>query len=533
MQYIKLFDSFNSLILSNTLKFISDKKIFLSKLKSICDTINFPYSELSDDYFEYLPFNDALYRFEILDDEKCTAESIIEFKSFGIKGEVCNNGRLKRVWGKGTRNVICPLCNGTGIKAKKPELKLVKFWFTSTGEFVTVTAVDGVIRNYNRLNSSFSTNINDYEIGDLVNDLSSLTTGTMVMVDLSSAKNVISYIIRDRGNSIYAIQDKACGISPASVSREELNKIAPYSWLISGNSYNNMRLLTPISKNDKVDPYTWNASLNINYGHANIVGKNIIDDIKKSNFAIIMDFGKIKKSKFNNRLDLRIKRDESIKGSIIDPNMSNYNIKKTNIDRYLNKIISNINVKDIPKCKNVILRSCGYRNVFYLLYKTSLLENLNSIMNHYYSLIFRDNNDENYSVDSIKSYFTTMMINGLNISNRINNRITELRKKSKDDPSYIEFFDLLDIINSFIYDKINNMNIETIEDMEALNHYLKMIISLFKNNRYRLSDFNRFIEHILNSNITDKNVYNHMREYLDIKSLNKELNILIEVLKKL
>ena len=36
------------------------KDSFLKEVKQICDEMDFPYSKLSDEYFEYLPFNNAL-----------------------------------------------------------------------------------------------------------------------------------------------------------------------------------------------------------------------------------------------------------------------------------------------------------------------------------------------------------------------------------------------------------------------------------------------------------------------------------------
>ena len=62
MKYLKLYEAFESNILSKTLKYLSkgSKDSFLKEVKQICDEMDFPYSKLSDEYFEYLPFNNAL-----------------------------------------------------------------------------------------------------------------------------------------------------------------------------------------------------------------------------------------------------------------------------------------------------------------------------------------------------------------------------------------------------------------------------------------------------------------------------------------
>ena len=62
MKHLKLFESFESNILSKTLKYLSksSRNNFLNEVKRICGELDFPLSKLTDDYFEYLPFNSAL-----------------------------------------------------------------------------------------------------------------------------------------------------------------------------------------------------------------------------------------------------------------------------------------------------------------------------------------------------------------------------------------------------------------------------------------------------------------------------------------
>ena len=50
LQYIKLFEAFESVKLTKTLGYIEDKtqkKTFLDRLKRICNSIDFPYSKWS------------------------------------------------------------------------------------------------------------------------------------------------------------------------------------------------------------------------------------------------------------------------------------------------------------------------------------------------------------------------------------------------------------------------------------------------------------------------------------------------------
>ena len=144
LKYIKLFEAFDARTLNVTLKNIKgseDKKNFLSNLKTICDKFDIPESKLSDDLFTYLPFNKALkFNNVVSDDQPCDA--VGEF----VHGERCDNGKVRRPWGRGFRVVDCGTCKGTGIKPKRSDLSLLKFWFNSEGKYVATTAVDGIYR---------------------------------------------------------------------------------------------------------------------------------------------------------------------------------------------------------------------------------------------------------------------------------------------------------------------------------------------------------------------------------------------------
>jgi hypothetical protein len=148
LKYIQLFEAFESSKLSKTLKFIDKeyRRSFLRDIESLCNSMNFPLSEISDDLFEYLPYRKALARHKDPVQKKCSATSESEFgSSVGIPGEKCENGKLKRTWGAGRIRVMeCPNCNGTGIEPFKEKWKYLKFWFSVDKKYITRTATNGV-----------------------------------------------------------------------------------------------------------------------------------------------------------------------------------------------------------------------------------------------------------------------------------------------------------------------------------------------------------------------------------------------------
>jgi hypothetical protein len=143
MKYIKLFEAFESEMLTKTLGYInkSSRSTVINILNRICKKIDFPQSKLSDELFKYLPYKSAVDLKPDTNKPICRAESISAFsRGAGIRGEFCNSGRIKRNWGAGTRIVECPECKGTGFeKSLLTNIVLYKFWFNKDGQYQGIT----------------------------------------------------------------------------------------------------------------------------------------------------------------------------------------------------------------------------------------------------------------------------------------------------------------------------------------------------------------------------------------------------------
>jgi hypothetical protein len=126
------------------------------------------------------------------------------------------------MWGTRRREVVCPICNGTGVKKTKPEIKWVKFWFSAEGKYVATTAVDGQIRKGSRrsMGKSYTgtLNLSDYNEGGVVS-LRDLRTGDVVLVSINREPTV-SYIIRTDNDQVYAIQNRHTLVQVQTVCQE-------------------------------------------------------------------------------------------------------------------------------------------------------------------------------------------------------------------------------------------------------------------------------------------------------------------------
>ena len=496
LTHIKLFEAFESTKLSKTLNYVkSGKSTFLDQIKTICDTLDFPYSKLSDEYFEYLSFKKALNKSDIVTDEKCTATSAQSYPGYAIDGSVCEDGMVKRKWGKGIRNATCEKCKGTGVKIKKEgDIKLIKFWFDKDGNYIYTSAVDGIIRSP-KINKegSLSTNIDDYEeVTDFLEKedfLRQVSNGDYARIQFNRTQTAISYIIKETDRNIYAIQNIASGSGPNRTDYYTWRKIANYSWAIGGGDFARGQILKLKGESDtdtEPDPYTWNIGTLINrYGMLD-KSANLKEKISGAHFALVMDFGKLNQSLSkskditDSRSELKDKRHELKSGSKLY--WDDEKIKKQNIERYLDKISKNLNITDdVANVNKLVKRIIGFKYALYVMMSSEVKDNVSSIIRRYYDFL-KDSSE--YNLQRLNEYTDNSIRSAMTKNLTISDNVKYI--KSKSSGGHLTIMEKMDEISSLIYQKISEFDIETIEDLEIIYQRIFTIRNLFSTDRYSL-----------------------------------------------
>jgi hypothetical protein len=542
LKHIQIFEAFESKILSKTLGYIntSDKSNFMNRIKQLCKTIDFPLSKMSDEYFEYLPFKSALSRAAMTGDEPCEATSKSEFPGYAVAGESCKNGKIKRQWGARTRDVVCPVCGGSGVKPKRSEVKLVKFWFTSEGRWVATTLVDGIIRaGKNKPGAKFSTNFSDYTVGRAVSDLNQLNGGEMVSVLLGSGDQVIAYIFKER-NRYYAIQDVKSGSTPGD---NGWRKFGRYSWALGRGEYSNMKLLTPkvkVEDKEEVDPYTWNTGIDFSYsGIRPTPSTDVQTQIKDAHFGIVFDYGKLRKSEFETVQDTEASRQIAKKGSKLDPDQSDEAIKKKNIERYVNLLSQKLDISDdIANCNRLVTRSLGHKSALYIVYGSNIYSNLGSIIDYYIKFMSASTDrDKKMYAEEISDRTNDMFKSGMKKaaqSDEIIKNIKSRLKSSNRDEKYFQLLDLTQKLSDVIYDNIKNFQINDIEDLEVVAQKISSIRNVLKSDRYGLSRYFGYVIDYISSGREDR-AYSYMTDnyYIDVDEILEKFPRIIAIISKI
>jgi hypothetical protein len=510
LKYLRLFEAFESIKLSKTLKFVNkeSKDVFLSILKNIANSIDFPISKFSDEYFEYLPFKKALDLNFSQEDKPCDATSRQAYPEFAVAGAVCDRGMVDRKWGRSVRKAKCPICNGTGVKKKDTyDLKWIKFWFDKDGKYITVSGTDGKIRGQSKTSmmrtlsiysqelagTDISRNISDYDVvQNLSNDeLKSLPTGSIFMCKIHNIETVCVAWRAPSNGRFFAIQNRHNGSSDEHSS--EWRKYGSRSWVIEGTGeYSGTpQLLVPKGVkleedelDDKIDPYTWNALLNYRYGNIELGrDSNVAKILSGAHFAIVLNFLDLGLSGFKKKGDINTEREERKSGTLAL--MDNEEIKTANIQRYIDEISKKMTVSDdLKQLNKTIFKFLGgsYAGLYVLRGKNQ--NNFEYFISYLYRGIeSKDESDKKNNLEAATNYLRQTYESNL----KFNSEITVATNKmyltinSNGKQAYKPLLDKILEINTAIVSKIKSFEIESIEDMEIISEKMSSIRNIYRN----------------------------------------------------
>jgi len=489
LKYFKIFEAFESSKISKTLKFINktSQETFIQKLKGVAASIDFPLSELSDDFLQYLPFNKALELNQNIEDKPCQGKSEDEFGSlYGISGEVCQSGKIKRKWGQGVRNVNCPRCSGTGIEPKTNyPIKWIKFWFDKDGNYVETTATDGKIRSQGGLKSGYtSQNISDYKIVKslTLEQLLNQPTGQYVKIKLSDGPGV--WVIgrtfrRSGGGATYIIQNSCNGSSPGYGGWEKYGSL---SWVITSQGdfqRGSATLLEPVESEDSIsgpDPYTWNALLN-RYYNGITSESDMKSKLSNAHFAIVLDYLELSNSKYKKKGEIQTGREEQRSGATFLRKPEE--IRQENINRYIEELNKRISISpDLSTAQSLIFRYFGLGKFGYYVLRGRHFSDFDSVITYIYKFLECTGEEQVYYYNKTIELVKSKLKPNIEFSTDSDKYMREHFSKTSDEKKILK--SKLEELNTFIYNRFKENKIETIEDIEAFFAKMKTIREVWR-----------------------------------------------------
>ncbi len=555
LKHIKLFESFSLLEayastslnkVFNYIKNKNDKEKFSNYVRAIAGQIDVPATAITDEYFEYLPYKDAIKKNVSMDLVDCKATSIQAFGDpsrrggKGVPGDICTKGKLKKAYGAigRTREYDCPICNGTGKVSPSGQLKYLKFWLNSAGQFIGVTAVDGlyhanskdvnqfkqiditgeVLAALNRENRNDITVKADLEAierkYELVSGKTKLATQGLTNYRWSDPVGVtIGTYWKDRDGKVYIasgnsrLDDKRQ--RPVGVKWKEYGSyLAQLPYIFNAVNANltrgSIKILTDIEEKDDV---LYNVGVNFTFPKSGGGSFSLQDSLSKTflseaEFAIIFDFQKFEndmKSAGTKNLstikDERTERKTGIIGGKLG--ISDKDIKNANLERYI-KAISDVDITTgFDRLVKKLPRFFGGRLSFFYIYgEKNFISYRNTILN-LLQFMRVESDDEKKEIsnkisDRIKDTFNSNKMYSDKIDRRLNAYKDTLVDRSvtlENDNEKLFYKSQLDILNKVmqlstkISNKISQMEVECIEDFEIIYTKINGIYNALKSDR--------------------------------------------------
>ena len=453
MRYLKLYETFRSEILGKTLAFVSPdtKNFFIEKIEAVCESIDFPMSELSDDLFQRMTFNKALDLF------------------------VDENHQVGKI-------------------------KWIKFWFDKEGKYITTTGVDGSVEKRDK-----SVKIDDYEVIkglDIVAIRNELKTGDKVYIKLDYADPVIATVFRytrrsDGRERIYMIQNQHQGSEPDETS--EWQVYGQYSWIIQGSDdfMDVPKLVKPKYVQEKYDDknlYSYNfvvstwGRLSLRKGETSETEKYL----KTASFAIVLDFDALQSSTYKTKSSIEKERSDSKKDALAF--MTDHEIKSKNLQRYFTEVAKNIKFsEDLSNMKSLMMKVLGGNKLFLYVFRNEVYA-LNTLIREIYSLIkLSKMNQDDYTIDLIKTTIDGIERTVKETYERTQKTNTEKDKLIFDLKKYLEkqrssskdkVEIILEILNNFekLVEEFSNtfrkLEIKNLDDAELIYYKLLSVMRL-------------------------------------------------------
>jgi len=496
MKYLKFYEAFQSKGIGNTLKFLKDKvgkqssDSFISSLKDFMNGVDFPIDKLSDSNIKYL-----------------SAKKAIQLR--------CES----------------PVTNERGIW-------VIKYWFSIEKGFLGYTAtgnkeekeIESSDNNQNGLRDTISFTDRDIQYikdritptGEIwkVLDYNKLQTGDTVIGEFDSSIAFAKiFVDRHDNRRTYAIQGVASGSEASNPDWTNYRQYGGLSWWIfddgeMGNDHrklhywkqssNELHYVEPPKeesseeKEEKTEsPLIWNLPLSnrlvfSRWGRGSSIGTT--KDINEADFALVLYFDELINPEsdailFEKPSETKQQRRTEKEGAT--KLMSDAEIKKMNIERYIQKLVVSLNITetDFFNLEKIVSKHLSQEFSYISIYhQRPDWSDLTDFTDYLYQVV--DSSDKEYYINRVKDMYKRKTENYYNQFLRYQTNKTFIKGDSPLKKIFDEIFKLGSEINVIFTKK----QLNTIDDLWLTS---KKIRSLYEWIRMSRNQFNYQVREVL------------------------------------
>ena len=488
MRYLKFYEAFKSKGISNTIKFLKSKvgqsssQQFISSLKDFMTHNDFPIDILSDDDIKYMSAKKAL----LLKSDKQLSNS-------------------KGIW-------------------------VLKYWFSLDKGFLGYTATGNQTSPFKSMESSEGHDgLRDAELftdrdlehikenitsmGEIwpVTDYKKLKTGDIVIGRFDSEIALAKIFVDEPDNHrVYAIQSVASGSEPRDASWSNLTQFGTLSWWLYDNSemgHDHRKLhfyrsssndLTyvnpPVDEIENTDddeilenPLEWNLPLSNRFAFStwgrSQFSINSYKKIEEADFALVLYFDDMLVSNndvayYEKPSETKQRRGQEKKGA--SKFMSDSDIKKMNIERYIQKLSASLNITESEffNLEKIVSKFLSQEFSFISIFiKKPDWEYLEEFTSKLYAVVDCSDDEKSFYIERVRSYYQTKVKEYYTSYVRFQ----DCKKYIVGDSQLKKIFDEIYKLGLVIHNKLAKTEINTIEDLfittkkfESLSSFIRM-----------------------------------------------------------
>ena len=494
MKYLKFYEAFKSKGISNTIKFLKEKvnkksaNNFILSLNNFMEGIDFPIDKISDSDIKYLSSKKALQL-------KCEKE----------------------------------ITNDSGIW-------VIKYWFSLENGFLGFTATGNKTENPNRSSSSRLREQRPFSDSDLsyikrnitntgemwpVSDYNKLNTGDTVIGLFDGSWDNQDHIglarifidVRDN-NRTYAIQNVSIGSEPDN-NRDWRNytQYGSRSWWIFDNSelgsdHSKLHYWIPSSeelhyieppKEDveekeeepKQNPFEWNLPLSNRFKFSSwgrsTFSIDSIDKVEDADFALVLYFDDLINPEsdalyFEKPSETKQQRRSEKEGAT--KLMTDDQIKKMNIERYIQKLVVSLNITETEffNLEKIVSKHLSQEFSYISIYhQRPDWSDLTDFTDYLYQVV--DSSDKEYYINRVKDMYKRKTENYYNQFLRYQTNKTFIKGDSQLKKIFDEIFKLGSEINSIFTKK----ELNTIDDLWLTSKKIRSLYDWIRMSRNQFS----------------------------------------------
>lgn len=543
LKYIKLFEAFDSIQISKTLKFVkkSDKSKFMDALSSITKSIDAPLSSLSDENFQYLPYKKAIAVKANAGKVKCSA----------CEGE----GKVEKAWGSGTRRLKCAACAGEGEVDAKPKLKYFKFWFNSDGSFIGTTAIDGLYH-------ISKNDVANFDKKDITEDMRTLTVQeikrkykivngeTTMYVEnvagrrMSDRRSCLGKAFIDRDGDFYVVNSSVDTHNmPTGRKYRDYGNYAVdvirSAKDVKNDADSTFRIYLTSETEEKEDMF-WNVPVNFYRNGWSLKDNMSKDFLKEAHFAIVFDFDSFAYNGKGFKPVSITKQDRERSREGATALLSDADIKNANIERYV-KTLTSVDLGDgLTRLVNKIPKIFGGDLALYFIFSEQNFTRFKNMMNDVYKFMSAGSDEERAGINrTLSERVKDTFDQSDEVGKRIAKRIALAKSKSEEngEQALLRILAKLDEMSRRINQKLLKGNIENIQDMEIMLMKANGIKDAIRSDRFEIDYYIKYYLEYLTSTgwRGDSASYQYLEQFprRDIEKALRDLDSLMALIERL